>query len=121
MLKHHLKMFALVGCVFMTFGLSACRYKKEIAVIGMDQDGNPQQALIPAKEYSKRLFNVAASVQDSAIPVLNRNSQTGKWKLKTLAVGVGLSTELNFGGIFKIGAYPRYRMVFCSTPVCSTP
>ena len=100
---------------------TGCHYKKEIPVIGWGSDGNPAQTLIPAKEYSKPLYALTSSVQDSAIPVLNRRVSKTHWKLRSALFGIGVNTELSFGRLFKIGAYPRFRLVFCNTPVCKTP
>ena len=116
-----MKNTAQLTCLLALLFTLACNYKKEIPVIGIDSNGNPMQTLIPAKEYSKRLEYIASTFQDSAIAVLNQRSRHSKFKLRTVALGVGISTELNFGGLFKIGAYPRFRLIFCSTPVCTLP
>jgi hypothetical protein len=120
-MRNKIRVFHFVIRVFLFVTLSAltgCHYKKEIPVIGWDQDGNPTQTLIPAKEYSKRLYALALSVEDSALPVLDRKDSKTHWKLQRVSFGVGLDTGLSFGGLFRIGAFPRFKLVFCKSRVC---
>jgi len=110
----------LIGIILPLF-LISCRYKQEIPVIGWDKDGNPVQFLIPETEYRKRMTALASTLRDSAIPVLNRTENSGQWDLRSISLGIGLNTEISLGDLYRIGAFPRFRLIFSKSPSDSLP
>ena len=100
--------------------LCGCNYFDGIPMIGIDANGNPAQAFAPESEYSKRLIAVASSVQDSTLPVLNQLEGHSAWILRNISIGIGVNAEIGIGP-FKIGAFPRFRMVFTNSSEPSLP
>lgn len=97
-----------------------CNNIGEIPILELDENGNPTQKLAPKEEYSRRFEALAKSVHDSALPVLVDHDQNHKARLRTLVIGVGAEADVGIGP-FKIGAYPRFRMLFCNSRDITVP
>ena len=97
------------------FFMTGCNYEGQIPVIGVDQNGNPTQVMVSEKDYTDRLTTLISSVQDSALPVLNRREVHKPWMLRTLVFGIGVNAEVGVGPLIKVGAYPRTRLVFSNS------
>ena len=94
--------------------LTGCNFKDLIPVIGFDADGNPAQVQVPNKDYVDRLAELTTTVQDSAIPVLSSHEDSAGWQVRTLAFGIGVNAQVGIGP-FKIGAYPRCRLILSNS------
>lgn len=93
------------------FAVTGCNHKGEIPVIGLDDQGNPVQVMVPGKTYSKHLLTYASTAQDSVVPALGRNKNKSKWMLRTVTVGIRIVTDIGIGP-FRVGAVPRARLIF---------
>ncbi|MEO5968621.1 MAG: hypothetical protein ABIQ95_01735, partial [Bdellovibrionia bacterium] len=82
--------------------------------IGIDSKGNPSQVFVPEKDYSKRVIEVVSSINDSALPALNRQKIRPGWMVRTIAIGVVANVQVGIGP-FQIGAVPRSRFIFSNS------
>ena len=94
--------------------MTGCNPESGIPVIGMDKNGNPGQVWIGGEDYTSRLGAVLTSVNDSVLPVVNAQSASKSWMLRTVTVGVGVTTEVGIGP-WKVGAVPRARLIFSNS------
>lgn len=97
---------------------SGCMDPSDFPVIGIDADGNATQVLISENDYSSKLTATVSAYQDSALPVLQKRpvaGAAGPWMLRTVAVGIGINTEIGVGDLVKIGAAPKLRLVFSNS------
>lgn len=94
---------------------SGCLDPSDFPVIGFDDHGNPTQVMVPEKDYAAHTTATVSAFQDSALPVLEARSAAGAWTLRTVALGVGLVTEIGVGPIARVGAAPKLRLVFSNS------
>jgi len=109
--KKSLRVFFFIGASLL---LEGCHLKDQVPIIGFDSNGNPTQILIPHKEYTKRLLAYTQTVQDSAIPVLERHDKQEGWSLRSIALGIGINAEISIGP-YRVGAFPRCRLIFSNS------
>ena len=100
--------------------LPNCNYFDGIPVIGLDSRGVAAQVFVPKSEYVKRMMAYTSSVQDSLLPVLNRHDPGSEWALRTVIFGAGVNAEVGIGP-FRVGAFPRFRMIFSNSKDPSLP
>ena len=93
----------------------------DILMVGLDKDGVPVEVVVPDAEYKSNLKKAIASVQTSALPVLQKKSEiyTG-WMLRSAVFGLGVNIELGLGEI-KFGILPRFRIGFSNAKEPSIP
>jgi hypothetical protein len=96
------------------FIITGCKYSDGIPVIGVDSKGNPSQVFVPEKEYSKIVVEVTSTINDSALPALNRQKTRPGFMMRTALIGVGASAQVGIGP-FQIGAVPRSRFIFSNS------
>jgi hypothetical protein len=109
---------------------SGCRggrgVENAIPVIGVDENGNPTEVMIGEADYSERLEQLMSSYIDSTLPVLNRSVASPKepspsdWMIRTVTLGVGINAEIGVGSA-KVGAFPRFRLIFTNSKDPTVP
>lgn len=111
--------------VWITTGLlcalafGGCRHV-DVPLVGLDEQGNSVSISMPAEKYGKNLSTAIASVHESVIPALAGRSERGGLALRTVAVGAGVSAEVGIGPL-KVGAFPRFRLMFTNSKDPATP
>jgi len=106
--------FTCIAGLSALLALAGCNQYDGIPMIGVDSQGNPVQVFVPEKEYSERVVAVASSVNDSALPALNRQKTRPGWMVRTLTIGINASAQIGIGP-FQIGAVPRFRFIFSNS------
>lgn len=117
---------ALVGGLIL-MSLSGCMGESKIPIMSYDKDGNPTQVMVAEGEYSGQVTEMISATQDSAAPIFSRQNRAmteglsrdsvtmPAWMLRTVIVGTGVSMEIGVDPIWKVGVYPRFRMVFSNS------
>jgi hypothetical protein len=85
----------------------------DIAVVGLDDQGAASETTLPPRVLTKRLSRRMALLHDSALPALSRHggNQAG-WRLRVVVIGTALNLEAGVGGLIKVAASPRFRILF---------
>src|SRR4051812_4624307 len=115
-----MKTSTILFSVLLLLPFSGCNLQDSIPVIGFNEKGEPAQILILEKEYTKRFTALTQSVQDSAVPVLDKHESRSAWMLRTLSFGIGMNAEIGIGP-FKVGAFPRMRLIFTNSSEPTLP
>lgn len=89
-------------------------FASSIPMVGSDLNGEPAIVNVPQNEYVERLKSVLINANDSVVPFLQKREAKPGWMLRTVVVGLGVSTEIGIGP-FKVGATPRSRLVFTNS------
>ena len=103
-------------CVLALISLTSCDDEDHIPVIGLHAEGGHGQTFVPKSEYPRRLLAATLSVQESTLRALEKSPPsftTGSsgWMLRTLSIGVEVNASIGIGPL-KVGAFPRFRMIF---------
>lgn len=104
----------------MLFFLSSCRVPDGVPVLGENTQGNPQQIMVPEGEYSKSLQTIVRQFKDSTLPVLVAREEKNNFSLRTFALGIGVNAEVGVGA-FKVGAFPKVRLIFSNSTKPTAP
>jgi hypothetical protein len=88
----------------------------DIALVGIDSNGNSVETTLSSDEYLKRLSGAMEAVTSSTLEGLRQTRPLFKgskpWKVRTVVVGVGAELEAGVGPILKLKAAPRFKLAF---------
>ena len=107
------KWMAVLALLGAAVAFSACN-PDEIPLVGLDASGNSVELGVSKSKYTERMGTLISTVNESAIPALAHRPAAKALQLRTVVVGVGISTEIGLGP-FKVGAVPRVRVAFTNS------
>lgn len=92
-----------------------------ILMVGVDDNGKSVEVEVPEEKYKENLKKAIVGVQMSALPTLQKKSETSKgWMLRTAVLGIGVNLEVGLGEL-KFGILPRFRVGFSNAKDPSVP
>jgi hypothetical protein len=97
----------------------------DIPLVGIGSDGSPVTQYLSQDDYVKRMSELLASVQETALPVLegvhpmlHGNARDGRadrsWQLNTFTLGIGLNLSVGVGPVVLLAVAPAFTLVFCN-------
>lgn len=100
-------------------GVAADDEGLNIAVIGLDKAGRQVVQVVPTAMYTKSMTAAFSAVHRSMLPVLAERAEPPReriiWRLRTLAVGLGLSGVIGLGPIISATVAAKLRLVFTNS------
>lgn len=93
-------------------GMSACALAAEIPVIGLGADGQEVVRPVPREVFFQAIHQAVTDTQDSVMPELACTKTTGKWKLDTFGVGIGISATAGVGPVYNVQAASKILLLF---------
>jgi hypothetical protein len=100
-----------VAIMVLLLGISGASFANEIPVIGTDEQGQEVVKYFPRNRYARNLAYVIQATQDEALPALNKAKPGKRWKIRTLALGIGVDIKLGLTPFFELGFAPRFRAI----------
>lgn len=92
-----------------------------ILMVGLDNKGEPVEVEVPEKKYQENLKKAIMGVELSALPTLQKKSESSKgWMLRSAVLGIGVNMEVGLGEA-KFGILPRFRVGFSNAKEPSMP
>ena len=106
------------------FAFTAAADSHGIPMVGVKENGNPIEIMVPENMYSERVQTALTEVEMSTLAALSKMSLmpvSKPWMLRSVVVGLGLNMEIKLGPIIKFGALPRFRVGFSNAKEPSFP
>lgn len=92
-----------------------------ILLVGLNNKGEAVEMEVQEKKYQENLRKAIVGVELSALPTLQKKSESSKgWMLRSAVLGIGVNLEIGLGEA-KFGVLPRFRMGFSNAKEPSMP
>lgn len=104
--------------VLVFWGILASGCGGEVLLMGLGPDEQEIEAFVNSHQYGEELAKIIGATSESTLPVLEQDEalRGPRWKLRTVAVGLGFEMEFGLGERATVGATPQIRLGFTHGP-----
>ena len=111
--------FLSILCITSLYG--SISFASDILMVGLNNKGEEVVVKVQEKKYQENLRKALMGVELSALPTLQKKSESSKgWMWRSAVLGIGVNMEVGLGEA-KFGILPRFRVGFSNAKEPSIP